>query len=170
MIPNPIFPPRDGSVTLPEAVDFHIEHNPDYPVWIFNEDGTDEITTVTYLEYGRACHRVAHKMRPGRRGPEGEMIAVVALSDNILYNAVSVGLTRAGMVVRAQFSSCQFSSSSWFIASFHLAFLNVPTKHCSCDHQDAQRNRLPQTPHDPTDAEESCIRHQIRVGSTQSWI
>ncbi|KAH9476002.1 putative NRPS-like protein biosynthetic cluster [Psilocybe cubensis] len=95
---SPTAPPRDCSVTLPEVVDFHIKNNPDYPVWIFNEDGQSDITKVTYLEYGRACHRVAHKMRPGRRGPEGELIAIVAFSDNLLYNAVSVGLIRAGMV------------------------------------------------------------------------
>ncbi|PPQ80241.1 hypothetical protein CVT25_003501 [Psilocybe cyanescens] len=95
---SPIAPPLDCSVTLPEVIDFHTKHNPDYPVWIFNEDGQSAISKVTYLEYGRACDRVAHIMRPGRRGPEGELIAVVALSDNLLYNAVSIGLIRAGMV------------------------------------------------------------------------
>jgi len=93
-------PPADGTVTLPEAIDFHNEHNPDYPIWVFNEDGKSEITKITHLEYGRACDRVAHWMRPGRRGPEGEIVAVVALSDTLLYHAVSIGLIRAGIIVR----------------------------------------------------------------------
>ncbi|KAF4610095.1 hypothetical protein D9613_010628 [Agrocybe pediades] len=91
-------PPADGTVTLPEAIDFQTQHNPDYPIFVFNEDGTSEITKITYLEYGRACDRVAHRMRPGRRGPEGEIVAVVALSDTLLYHAVSVGLIRAGII------------------------------------------------------------------------
>ncbi|KDR77645.1 hypothetical protein GALMADRAFT_1326492 [Galerina marginata CBS 339.88] len=91
-------PPADGSVTLPEVIDFHTEHNPNFPIFVFNEDGKAEITKINYFEYGRACDRVAHRMRPGRTGAEGELVAVVALSDTLLYHAVSVGLTRAGMV------------------------------------------------------------------------
>ncbi|KDR79161.1 hypothetical protein GALMADRAFT_277673 [Galerina marginata CBS 339.88] len=98
MAPQGVVPPADGSVTLPEVIDFHTKHNPDFPIFIFNEDGKSEITKITYFEYGRACDRVAHRMRPGRMGPEGELVAVVALSDTLLYHAVSVGLTRAGMV------------------------------------------------------------------------
>lgn len=97
-MPN-VIPPADGSVTLPEVIDFHTKHNPDYPIFIFKEDGKSEITKITYLEYGRACDRVAHRFRPGRAGPDGELVAVVALSDTVLYHAVSVGLTRAGMIV-----------------------------------------------------------------------
>jgi acyl-CoA synthetase (AMP-forming)/AMP-acid ligase II len=96
---NGVIPPVDGSVTLPEVLDFHTKHNPDYPLYQFQEDGASEITNVNYFEFTRAADRVAHHFRPGRQGRDGEIVAVVALSDTLLYHAVTLGLMRAGMVV-----------------------------------------------------------------------
>lgn len=112
-------PPCDGSVTLPEVIDFHNKHNPDFPIFFFNEDGTEEITEISYFEWGRACDRVAHRMRPGRQGPEGEVVAMVALSDTLLYHAVSVGLMRAGIIVSSHFTA-------------HRRDDNPPPSHSSC--------------------------------------
>ncbi|KAF8901181.1 acetyl-CoA synthetase-like protein [Gymnopilus junonius] len=93
-----VFPPTDGSVTLPETVDFHWKHNPNHSVYVFSEDGKPERTKITALEFGRATDRVAHHVRPGRTGLEGEVIAFVALSDTLLYQAVTIGIMRAGLV------------------------------------------------------------------------
>ncbi|KAF8174554.1 putative aminoadipate reductase [Pholiota molesta] len=67
----------------------------------FQEDGASEITNVNYFEFTRAADRVAHHFRPGRQGRDGEIVAVVALSDSLLYHAVTLGLMRAGMVIKA---------------------------------------------------------------------
>ncbi|KAF8154594.1 hypothetical protein B0H34DRAFT_783744 [Crassisporium funariophilum] len=83
-----IFPPLDGTVTLPETVDFHRKHNPYETAFLFHEDGSQAITKITYLEFGRACDRVAHIVRPGRGGTDGQVVAFVALSDTLLYQAV----------------------------------------------------------------------------------
>ncbi|KAF9044199.1 putative aminoadipate reductase [Panaeolus papilionaceus] len=90
-------PPLFGDVTLPECVDFHTTHNPNEAMFVFSEDGSSDITKITHLEFGRACDRFAHKIRPGRRGPEGDVVAVVALSDTLLYHAAVVGIIRAGL-------------------------------------------------------------------------
>ncbi|GLB38113.1 putative acetyl-CoA synthetase-like protein [Lyophyllum shimeji] len=95
---DPIPPPVDGSVTIPETIDFHWKHNADLAIFAFNRDGTDEVTEITYLEFGRACHRVAHHVRPARAGPDGEVVAFIALADTIVYQAVTVGLMVAGLV------------------------------------------------------------------------
>jgi hypothetical protein len=92
-------PPTDGSVTLPETVDFHREHNPTLPIYIFT-DGASNITEVAHLEFGRACDRVAHYLRSGRRGPEREVVAVLAHSDSLLYQTMVLGIMRAGLIVR----------------------------------------------------------------------
>jgi len=92
-------PPTDGSVTLPETVDFHRQHNPTLPVYVFVEDGASNTTEISYLEFGRACDRVAHYLRSGRRGPEREPVAVMALSDTLLYQTLVVGIMRAGLIV-----------------------------------------------------------------------
>jgi hypothetical protein len=95
-----VAPPTDGSVILPETVDFHRKHNPAVPVYVFIEDGASNITQITNLEFGRACDRVAHHLRSGRRGPEREVVAVLALSDSLLYQTIVVGIMRAGLIVR----------------------------------------------------------------------
>ncbi|KDR79170.1 hypothetical protein GALMADRAFT_1363110 [Galerina marginata CBS 339.88] len=93
-----VFPQADGSVTLPETVDFHRKHNPYSSLYIFSEDGKPDVTNVTQLEFGRAADRVAHHLRPARNGPDGQVVAFVALSDTLLYQAVTIGIMRAGMI------------------------------------------------------------------------
>lgn len=106
-----VAPPIDGSLTLPEVVDFHRTHNPTVPIYVFVEDGVDHLTEITYLEFGRAVDRVAHSLRPGRRGPGREVVAVVALSDSLLYQTLVVGIMMAGLIVCITFCSFNVSSS-----------------------------------------------------------
>lgn len=96
---NAVIPPIDGTVTLPETLDFHNKHNPNYHLFSFHADGAEEITHINYFEFRRAADRVAHHLRPGRRGPEGEIIAVVALADTLLYHASTLGMMRGGIIV-----------------------------------------------------------------------
>ncbi|KAF5318761.1 hypothetical protein D9619_011064 [Psilocybe cf. subviscida] len=93
-----VFPPTDGTVTLPEVLDFHNEHQPQRTIFTFKADGAAAATNISFFEFRRAADRVAHFIRPERCGAEGEIIALVALSDTLLYQAVTVGLTRAGIV------------------------------------------------------------------------
>ncbi|KAF5322455.1 hypothetical protein D9619_001794 [Psilocybe cf. subviscida] len=95
---NAVIPPIDGTVTLPETLDFHNKHNPNYHLFSFHTDGAEEITHINYFEFRRAADRVAHHLRPGRRGPEGEIIAVVALADTLLYHASTLGMMRGGII------------------------------------------------------------------------
>ncbi|KJA21797.1 hypothetical protein HYPSUDRAFT_41656 [Hypholoma sublateritium FD-334 SS-4] len=95
-----VYPPLDYSVTLADAVDFHIKHNPSAPIYTFAEEGKSGITDISFLEFGRATHRVAHYIRPARDGPDRETIAFVALTDSLLYQAVTLGIVRAGHIVR----------------------------------------------------------------------
>ncbi|KAJ3505840.1 hypothetical protein NLJ89_g7204 [Agrocybe chaxingu] len=67
-------------------------------MFVFQADGSPDITEVSYLEFARATDRVAHYLRPGRKGPEGQVVGLVALSDTLLYHAVTIGIMRAGMV------------------------------------------------------------------------
>lgn len=93
-------PAADGSITLPETIDFNRKHNPQASAFVFaHEDGSGETTTITHLEFGRAADRVANILRPGRLGADKEIIGVVALSDTILYHAVLIGIMRAGYIV-----------------------------------------------------------------------
>lgn len=98
---TPRSPPRDGSIyVLPGFVDFHAEHAPSNPWVVFPsvEDPTKP-ASISYREVAEATHRVAHALRPGRAGPEQEVVAMLLNCDTILYNATMIGMFRAGMVV-----------------------------------------------------------------------
>lgn len=98
-------PPLDGSLTVvPGFVDFHAQHNPERPWVILAADSKESSSTrVSFREYASATHRVAHHVRPGRVGCDGEVIAVLINCDAVLYLAVIAGVIRAGLVVSRQF-------------------------------------------------------------------
>lgn len=94
-------PPADGSLSvLPGFLDFHAEHNPNRPWVIFPSDSQASGTSsISFGEFAKATHRVAHHVRPGRQDSELQVVGIVAHTDAVLYMAVIVGLMRAGIVV-----------------------------------------------------------------------
>ncbi|KAF8555340.1 putative nonribosomal peptide synthetase [Imleria badia] len=93
------FPPLDHSHLFPDLVNFHMERNASVPFFVYtNESIPDSLTEISFLEFGRAAHRVAHALRPSRQGPDGEVVMVIANTDTILYHAVVAGLSVAGWV------------------------------------------------------------------------
>ncbi|KAK2461112.1 hypothetical protein APHAL10511_006891 [Amanita phalloides] len=93
------FPPLDGSLFFPDMVNFHMERNPTFPAFVYaNENVTDALTEISFLEFGRAAHRIAHVLRPSRQGRDGEVVMIIANTDTILYHAVTTGLSIAGWV------------------------------------------------------------------------
>ena len=95
-------PALDGSLSvLPGFVDFHAEHNPEKP-WALLSAGPElPVETVTFSEFARATHRIAHALRPNREGPDDEVVAVLVNCDSVLYLALLAGMIRAGLKVRA---------------------------------------------------------------------
>jgi acyl-CoA synthetase (AMP-forming)/AMP-acid ligase II len=93
------FPPLDYSHLLPDLINFHMERNPSFPTFVYtNESVPDTLTEISFLEFGRAAHRVAHALRPSRQGSDGEVVMVIANTDTILHHAVVAGLSIAGWV------------------------------------------------------------------------
>ncbi len=94
-------PPLDGSLTVfPGFVDFQARHNPGRPWVIYpSQESPTGSKDISYLEFSNATHRIAHDLRPGRNGPEQEVVAVVVHTDTLLYVVLLVSMIRAGMVV-----------------------------------------------------------------------
>lgn len=66
-------------------------------MYVYAEDhGTTEISL---LEFGRAAHRIAHVLRPGRKGDGRQVVMIIANCDTILYQAIHVALCVAGLTV-----------------------------------------------------------------------
>ena len=97
-------PPLDGTLTLPETIEFHWQHNIDLPAYVFHQEGkdADDITEISYLEFGRASHRVANLMNDKFPSVTGRpVVAFMALTDSLVYQAISLGLMKSGFIVSA---------------------------------------------------------------------
>ncbi|KZP19605.1 acetyl-CoA synthetase-like protein [Athelia psychrophila] len=95
--PSATYPPLDGSVLLPSLADFNLQHNASLPAFVYSKD-MGSLVEISFLEFGRAAHRAAHIIRPENEGSKGEVVAVIANMDLLLYEAIFAGLMRAGLV------------------------------------------------------------------------
>jgi acyl-coenzyme A synthetase/AMP-(fatty) acid ligase len=92
-------PPLDCTLNLRQIVDHHISHENRSAAYSFaDQDG--HITEISHFEFARAAYRVAHLLRPQRRGPDGQVVAIVALTDVLIYQTIVAGCIVAGLVVR----------------------------------------------------------------------
>ncbi|KAJ7360820.1 putative aminoadipate reductase [Mycena albidolilacea] len=90
-------PPLDCTLNLGQIVDHHIAHENRSAAYSFaDQDG--HITEINHFEFARAAHRVAHLLRPQRRGPDGQVVAIVALTDVLIYQTIVAGCIIAGLV------------------------------------------------------------------------
>lgn len=135
-------PPLDGTITvIPGLLDFHAEHNPNCPWAYLASDEEHPVTSISFLEYSRATHRVAHALRPGREGPENERVALLINCDSVLYIAMISGMIRAGLVVRP------FAADSHLVSLTGLSLTAstlVSEKLCTSNCQSGETNKLSQ--------------------------
>lgn len=85
---------------IPDVISLNSKTNSSRPFYIYANLESTEITTITNLEFGRATHRFAHLLRPNHEGPDGQVVALLALSDTVLYHAAVAGLMTASFIVR----------------------------------------------------------------------
>ncbi|KIJ62360.1 hypothetical protein HYDPIDRAFT_114897 [Hydnomerulius pinastri MD-312] len=95
----PEMPLLDGSLLFSDLANFHMQKNGSLPIYVYANDKVPGSTTeITFLEFGRAAHRLAHALRPARQGPEGQVVMLIANTDTLLHHAVVVGMSIAGLV------------------------------------------------------------------------
>ncbi|KAJ7509627.1 putative aminoadipate reductase [Mycena galericulata] len=92
-----VLAPLDCTLTIDEIIDFHIAHKNFGAAYAF-ADADGHITEISHFEFSRAAHRVAHLLRPQRRGPEGQVLAIIALTDVLIYQTLVAGCIKAGIV------------------------------------------------------------------------
>lgn len=93
----PKLPRLDGSLFFPDLISFHMQNNPTLPMWVY-PDGQG-VTEITFLEFGRAAHRIAYALRPERTGDDRQVVMLIANTDTIYYLVVVAGMSIAGLVV-----------------------------------------------------------------------
>lgn len=100
MVDCPQPPPLDGSVSiLPGFVDFHALHNPHHPWAYLPTTSGSKPCAISFGELARASHRIAYTLRPCGTGVDGAVVGVLVQCDSLLYVALLIGMTRAGLVV-----------------------------------------------------------------------
>ncbi|KAF7330079.1 Acetyl-CoA synthetase-like protein [Mycena kentingensis (nom. inval.)] len=93
--PRSTLAPLDESLNVGEIIEFHrIQKNLGAAYSFPSASGPCDIT---HFEFARAAHRAAHLLRPGRAGPEGEVVAIVALTDALVYQTIVAGSILAGL-------------------------------------------------------------------------
>lgn len=99
---GPVYAPLDGSLkSIVDFVDFNAEHNATSPWLMFSsKESPDHISSISFHEMAVASHRAAHLLRPGREGPDQEIVMLLIDSDAPLYIAMITGIMRADWVVR----------------------------------------------------------------------
>ncbi|KAJ7626112.1 acetyl-CoA synthetase-like protein [Roridomyces roridus] len=92
-----LVPPLDCSINASEILDFHLTHQNRGAAFSFG-DAEGNLTDISRLEFMKASHRAAHLLRPRREGQEGQVVAIVAVSDVLVYQTLLVGCIVAGFV------------------------------------------------------------------------
>ena len=87
-----------SQLNLPDLLDFHLKHNPDFPLFVYAENDSGRTTDIKMLEYVRAVHRAGKAIRDGGSQP-GDVIVIAANLDAVVYSALIVGIMKAGLVV-----------------------------------------------------------------------
>ncbi|KAJ7446338.1 hypothetical protein FB451DRAFT_1055265 [Mycena latifolia] len=71
---------------------FYFQTDPTHPSFVYAKpDPSEEIVSITSLEFARATHRAAQVLRPNR-------VAILVLADTLLYQALIIGLMAANLV------------------------------------------------------------------------
>lgn len=100
------YPPTDGSITvLPGLADFQAQYNPDRP-WAIYPLSDSALSSIPWLEFAKATHRIAHWLRPYEEGMKREVVGMIIHCDTILYVTLLVAIARAGLVVRTLSMHC----------------------------------------------------------------
>ncbi|KAG1750096.1 putative aminoadipate reductase [Suillus lakei] len=98
-VPNSInYPPLDGSLFLPELVEFNAQHNSDVTFFVYDKPDSDGMVSISHSDFHQACRRAAEEIRPGHTGADKEVVALIGNSDTLLYQTVFMGIIFAGLV------------------------------------------------------------------------
>ncbi|KAE9392378.1 acetyl-CoA synthetase-like protein [Gymnopus androsaceus JB14] len=93
---SPLLPDLDSPLSPPEILRFNLERNPTFPTYVYPEHGTGNLTEISMLEFVRSCYRVGNAVY-GDSKP-GDVVAIIANLDTIVYMALIAGLMNLGLV------------------------------------------------------------------------
>ncbi|KZT01340.1 acetyl-CoA synthetase-like protein [Laetiporus sulphureus 93-53] len=94
-------PPLDGSLTLPEIFDWHLDHTPDHRLFLFAKDD-GSIRTIYWPEGVRAIYAGAKVIKDhvgaNVQNDDVPIVAILAPSDAIPYFTMTMSIMRANCI------------------------------------------------------------------------
>ncbi|KDQ21392.1 hypothetical protein BOTBODRAFT_61102 [Botryobasidium botryosum FD-172 SS1] len=104
-----ITPPIDGSMSIPQMIDFHLANNPNHPVFRFATSGSSEAPFEEFLwrNVGQAMHRAARLAQARILGTPSNhtnstttpVIAAFASVELVHFSTFMYGVSRGGYLV-----------------------------------------------------------------------
>lgn len=125
---SPVYPPSNRSVLLSDLPDFNLKHNALLPAFVYSP-APGSVTEISHLEFARAVHRSAHALRASS-SLDGQVVAVIAKTDTLLYQALIAGMLRSGLVVSEIITSLA-KLRSYMSCSHSLSLRVTPLKQSS---------------------------------------
>ena len=92
-------PLLDGSLTIPQMIDYNAEHGPNHPLFLY-DDGPAKVY-ITWSQVRRATERAARIVRSYNiptHDTASRCIGILAALDTITYFTVQHGIIRAGYI------------------------------------------------------------------------
>ncbi|KAJ3715279.1 hypothetical protein DFJ43DRAFT_1007325 [Lentinula guzmanii] len=86
----------ESQLNLPDLLDFNLKHNAAFPLYVYPSVDSSTIVEIKMLEFVRAAHRIGNIVL-GNSQP-GDVVAIVANVDTILYTALITGIMKSGLV------------------------------------------------------------------------
>ncbi|KAF9497419.1 acetyl-CoA synthetase-like protein [Pleurotus eryngii] len=89
-------PPLNGSLTLPEIYDWHLDHSPNHPLFVFHSADA-KLHRISWSQGVQTVHLAANFFLDQIGTNDGHTaIAVLAITDAFSYFIATMGLMRAG--------------------------------------------------------------------------
>ncbi|KAL0057468.1 hypothetical protein AAF712_015889, partial [Marasmius tenuissimus] len=106
-LPTPDFyrPPLDGSLSIAEIYDWHVENNPNHPIFVYATGiHGGAINKISYSQFSNAYHRAGFLLArlsgidPYGARDEYPVVGILSTADTITTYTAIVGLLRLGAV------------------------------------------------------------------------
>jgi acyl-CoA synthetase (AMP-forming)/AMP-acid ligase II len=118
------------TLTFAEIIDYHADHNPGHPFTVFPGAAVgDDLSRISYLEFGRATQRFARAIYPDAPVKQREVVGVIVNADSLMWTTAVAGLIRAGSTVSDSYVDLTCATPNAFQA-FPISPRNSPAAIC----------------------------------------
>ncbi|KAJ3917166.1 hypothetical protein F5877DRAFT_91368 [Lentinula edodes] len=93
---SPSLPDLDSPVSISEILQYYLDNNPSFAAYVYPEHGTGDLAEISMFEFIRAVYRAGNAVC--RDSKPGEVVAIIANLDNLVYMALIAGLMNVGLV------------------------------------------------------------------------